>query len=70
MARKKVSTISESSTGRNTMFHDNYSGANMTRSQFVNQIEKGNYSNYHIRVINDIKTPVSNPDPHRDNNLG
>ena len=42
----------------------------MTRSQFVKEIEKGNYENYHIRVINDIKTPVSNPDKSENNNLG
>lgn len=70
MARKRVSVTQESDTGRNQKFHDNYSGANMTRSQFVSQIESGNYLNYHVRKINDVKTPVSNPDSTMNNNLG
>ena len=70
MARKRVSVTQESNTGRNQKFHDNYSGTNMTRSQFTNQIDKGNYSNYHTREINGVKTPVSNPDKTTNNNLG
>ena len=58
---KRVSVTRESSTGRNTNFHDNYTGANMTRAQFVRQINNGNYENYHVRNINGIDTPVSNP---------
>ena len=42
----------------------------MTRAQFVKEIEQGNYDNYHVRVINDVKTPVSNPDSSSKNNLG
>ncbi|MGR2802906.1 hypothetical protein [Vibrio harveyi] len=41
----------------------------MTRSQFVKKIESGEYSKYHVREINGVKTPVSNPDPSKDNNL-
>ncbi len=41
----------------------------MTRAQFVRQIEQGNYANYHVRKINDVKTPVSNPDDSEGNNL-
>lgn len=70
MARKRVSVTHESDTGRNQKFHDNYNSANMTRSQFVSQIESGNYSNYHIRNVNGVKTPVSNPDSKINNNLG
>ncbi len=70
MARKRVSVTRESDTGRNQKFHDNYSSADMTRSQFVREIESGNYSNYHVRKVNGIKTPVSNPDSTRNNNLG
>ncbi len=70
MARKRVSVTSESNSGRNQKFHDNYNGANMTRGQFVREIESGNYSNYHVRNVNGIKTPVSNPDSTRNNNLG
>ncbi|MBR5636515.1 MAG: hypothetical protein IKW81_06260 [Pseudobutyrivibrio sp.] len=67
---KRISVTSQSSTGRNTSFHDNYTGANMSRSQFVRQIENGNYDNYHVRNINGVKTPVSNPDNSTNNNLG
>ncbi len=70
MARKRVSVTGESKSGRNQTFHDNYNGSNMTRNQFVRQIEQGNYPNYHVRDINGVKTPVSNPDPKVDNNLG
>lgn len=67
---KRVSVTSENASGRNTNFHDNYSGANMTRAQFVNQIKSGNYENYHVRNINGVPTPVSNPDHSTNNNLG
>ena len=67
---KRISVTHESNTGRNERFHDNYTGRNMTRNQFVNQIKQGNYENYHFREINGILTPVSNPDKSRNNNLG
>lgn len=67
---KRVSVTSENNSGRNVRFKDNANGKEMTRSQFVKEIEKGNYDNYHIRIINDIKTPVSNPDKRENNNLG
>jgi len=41
----------------------------MTRPQFVKEIKNGNYPNYHIRTINGVKTPVSNPDKIVNNNL-
>lgn len=69
MARKRVTVTQESETGRNERFHDNYTGADMTRNQFVRQIEKGNYDNYHVREINGVPTPVSNPDGKKNNNL-
>lgn len=67
---KRISVTSESSTGRNQTFHDNYTGADMTRAQFVRQINSGNYENYHVRNINGVATPVSNPDSSSRNNLG
>jgi hypothetical protein len=42
----------------------------MSRTQFVKEIEKGNYSDYHVRKINGVKTPASNPDGKTGNNLG
>ena len=41
----------------------------MTRAGFVKKIEQGNYPNYHVRKINGVKTPVSNPDGTSNNNL-
>lgn len=69
MARKRVSVTRESKTGRNESFRDNYSKKNMTRGQFVSQIKSGNYPNFHVRNINGVPTPVSNPDGSKNNNL-
>ena len=67
---KRVSVTRESTTGRNERFHDNFTGQDMTRNQFVRAIQQGNYQNYHVRNINGVATPVSNPDKTRNNNLG
>ena len=67
---KRISVTRESNTGRNECFHDNFTNTNMTRQQFVNQIKQGYYQNYHVRNINGVDTPVSNPDKTRNNNLG
>lgn len=69
MSRKRVDVTRETETGRNTNFHDNYTGEDMTRSQFVKKIEQGSYPNHHVRVIDGVKTPVTNPDSTKDNNL-
>ncbi|MGE0502520.1 MAG: hypothetical protein AB7I79_15555 [Rhizobiaceae bacterium] len=69
MARKRVSVTRESDSGRNMQFRDNYRGNAMSRSQFVSAIESGKYPNYHVRTINGVKTPVSNPDESERNNL-
>lgn len=70
MSRKRVTVTNETPTGRNTNFHDNYTNVDMTRQQFVNEINKGNYNNYHVNKINGVDTPVSNPDKSINNNLG
>lgn len=67
---KRVTVTRESTSGRNERFHDNLTGADMTRSQFVNKIKQGQYENYHVRNINGMATPVSNPDKTGKNNLG
>lgn len=66
---KSVVVTSEEESGRNQRFHDNASGKNMTRTEFVREIKNGNYDDYHVRVINGIPTPVSNPDRREGNNL-
>ena len=65
----RIKVISESSTWRNLSFFDNYKKQEMTRATFVKQIQMWNYPNFHIREINWIKTPVSNPDNSVKNNL-
>ena len=67
---KRIKVTAEGPSGRNLVFHDNFTGLDMTRPQFVRAIEHGSYPNYHVREINGVKTPVSNPDPGTDNNLG
>lgn len=69
-SKPRVTVNTESASGRNLTFHDNVSGRNMNAAQFVRSIELGNYEDYHVRVINGIKTPVSNPDSSTGNNLG
>jgi hypothetical protein len=41
----------------------------MTRAEFVKKIEQGLYPNYHVRKIDGVKTPASNPDNSEANNL-
>ncbi|WP_238902678.1 hypothetical protein [Clostridium sp. YIM B02506] len=69
MARKRISVTNESNTGRNTNFHDNYTGKDMDLNQFVKEIELGNYPKYHVRIVDGVKTPASNPDNSTNNNL-
>jgi hypothetical protein len=69
MPYKRVEVTQKSESGRNWLFHDNRTGANMTRAQFVQQIELGNYHNYHVRNVNGTKTPASNPDGIQESNL-
>lgn len=66
---KSVVVTSESDSGRNQKFHDNKSGKNMTRAEFVKEIEGGNFNDSHVRKVNGLKTPVSNPDRSEGNNL-
>ena len=67
---KNVRVIRESDSGRNQRFVDIKTKKEMTRNQFVREIERGNYKDYHIRNINGLDTPVSNPDRSERNNLG
>lgn len=69
MTNKRMKVTKESESGRNQRFHDNRTGDDLTRSGFVRAIKNGDYPNYHVREINGIETPVSNPDRHKNNNL-
>lgn len=69
---KRLSVRQESSTGLNTLIHDNYTGANMTLIQAVKKVENGAYPKYHVRTQKDtgVKFIASNPDRSKNNNLG
>lgn len=67
---KRITVIAETSTGRNSQFHDNVTGRTMSRPEFVRRIEEGAYPNYHVRVVDGVSTPASNPDGSEGNNLG
>ena len=67
---KRVIVTRESASGRNLNFSDSRTGKSMSRAQFVREIRSGNYDDYHVRTINGIATPVSNPDGSSRNNLG
>ena len=69
MLAKQVSAIGKSKSGRNLQFRDNLTGQVMNLKQFAEAIESGKYSHYHNRVIGGLKTPCSNPDYSRFNNL-
>ena len=69
MAKQRVTVTQESSTGRNTRFHDNVTGTDMTRAGFVRQIKNGSYDDYYVRNINGVLTPCSKPDSSKSNNL-
>lgn len=67
---KRVRVTGETATGRNTRFRDPDRHATMTRAEFVREIRAGHYPDYHVRVIDGVETPVSNPDGSGSNNLG
>lgn len=68
--KQRITVTRENSTGRNTKFHDNVTGENMTRAGFVKKINSGSYDDYYVREINGVPTPCSKPDSSKRNNLG
>lgn len=68
--RKNVRVTKETSTGRNIQFHNTSTGENMSLPRFVGAIKNGRYPGYHIKNINGVDTPASNPDKSENNNLG
>lgn len=70
MAKKPIVVTQETGTGRNTKFHDPNTGADFTRAGLVKAINAGEYPDYHVRKMNGLNTPVSNPDDKSGNNLG
>ena len=68
--KQRITVTQENDTGRNTKFHDNVTGENMTRAGFVRKINNGSYDDYYVRNINGVPTPCSKPDSSKRNNLG
>jgi hypothetical protein len=69
MAKPRVTVTEESESGRNERFRDNRTGREMSRTEFVREIENGNYPGYHVREVNGVRIPASNPDSSEQNNL-
>ena len=70
MARKRVTVTRETPSGRNAQFRDNRTGEQMSRAEFADKIEAGRYAGFHVRKLGGLRTPVSNPDGKKGNNLG
>ena len=66
---KPIIVTKENPKGRNLQFQNKNTGKKMSRQEFVKAIESGRYPDYHIRNINGVKIPVSNPDGKEGNNL-
>ena len=60
----------ETPTGRNEEFTNDKTGEVFSRKEMVESIENGLVGDAHIKTINGIKTPCSNPDGKKGNNLG
>lgn len=71
---KNVKVTKEKGTGLNTEFFDPSKNKTMTRGQFANAIERGEYPDYHIKHVKNgsesMRIPASNPDKKTNNNLG
>jgi len=71
---KNVKVTKESSTGLNKEFYDPAKNRTMSRGQFADAIERGDYPDYHIRHFKNgnetMRIPASNPDKKTNNNLG
>lgn len=64
---KPIKVISENKNGRNLRFK--VGQKTMSRARLAKSIDNGNHPGYHNRMINGVKTPVSNPDKSKNNNL-
>lgn len=69
MVKQRVTVTQENSNGRNTRFHVNVTGTDMTRAGFVRQIQNALYDDYYVRDTNCVPTLCSKPDSSKSNNL-
>ena len=67
--KSKITVTSESETGRNVRFNVAGQGV-VSRQTLVQQIRGGEHENCHVRIINGLATPVSNPNGNERDNLG
>lgn len=58
----RIKATHESNCGRNLRLHDNFTGEDMTRAEFVLAIESGGYPNHRVRVVKGVKTPAAHLD--------
>ena len=65
----KISVTAESTTGRNLRFNTPIAD-NVSRQKLAQEIRAGVHEGYHVRVINGLATPVSNPNGSSKDNLG
>jgi len=70
MTGKRIKVVEESGSDRNERFQDTRTREVLTRPELVRRIERGQYPNYHVRNVDGLKTPVSNPNESEGNNLG
>jgi len=70
MARRPRNVVTrESDPERNLEFQDTKTGHRMSRAAFVQRIEADHCRHHHVRKVNGLKTPVSNPDGSESNDL-
>lgn len=67
---RNVIVTDESRSGLNRRFRDNASKTSMTRGQFADRIERGEYPDYHVRRVEGRRIPASNPNGRDRDNLG
>jgi len=68
--KPRLQVTKESETGRNQIFVDTKTNQEMSRTETVKRINNGDYPDYHVRKINNVDTPVSNPNKSDSDNLG
>lgn len=66
----RVVVTRESSSGKNLDFKDTETGREMSKDEFVDAIEAGEYEDYHVRNVGGDKIPASNPNQTTSDNLG
>ena len=66
--RAPIKVTKESPSGRNEQFQT-AGGRDLSRTVLVREIKQGHHPNHHVRVVNGVETPASNPDESQKNSL-